>query len=76
MFMGIIIFVLLVWFFRYISLGSIVVSMFLPFIMFWSHCHYAYVILSAVLSVIIVFKHKSNIKRLIIGRERKVFEKK
>lgn len=61
---------------KYVSLGSIVSSVIIPFFLLWTKSHYSYVVLSAILCVIIVAKHKSNIKRLLGGREGKVFEKK
>ena len=61
---------------KYVSLGSIVSSVIIPFFLLWTKSHYSYVVLSAILCVIIVAKHKTNIKRLLGGREGKVFEKK
>ena len=60
---------------KYVSLGSIVSSIVIPFFLLWTKSHYSYVVLSAVLCIIIVVKHKSNINRLLCGREGKVFEK-
>ncbi len=76
LFAGAIFFIIIVAVTKYVSLGSIVSSVIIPFFLLWTHSHYSYVVLSAVLCVIIVAKHKSNIKRLLCGRERKVFEKK
>ena len=76
LFAGAIFFTIIVAVTKYVSLGSIVSSVIIPFFLLWTHSHYSYVVLSAVLCVIIVAKHKSNIKRLLCGRERKVFEKK
>jgi len=61
---------------RYVSLGSIISSIFVPFFLVFTKAHYSYSILGAGLCVIIVIKHKENIKSLLTGRERKVFEKK
>ncbi|MCP4649860.1 MAG: glycerol-3-phosphate 1-O-acyltransferase PlsY [PVC group bacterium] len=74
--MGAIIFFITVGVTRYVSLGSILSSIGIPFYMFLSGEHYSYVIASALLCILIVAKHKSNIKRLITRSERKVFNKK
>ncbi len=76
LFAGAIFFIIIVAVTKYVSLGSILGSMIIPFFLLWTGSHYCYVVLSAVLCIIIVAKHKSNIKRLLSGRERKVFEKK
>ncbi|MCG2712416.1 MAG: glycerol-3-phosphate 1-O-acyltransferase PlsY [Candidatus Omnitrophica bacterium] len=73
---GIIFFIIIVAVTKYVSLGSILSSIVIPFFLLWTKAHYSYVVLSAVLCVIIVAKHKPNIKRLLCGREGKVFEKK
>ncbi len=73
---GAIFFIIIVAVTKYVSLGSIVCSIVIPFFLLWTKSHYSYVVLSALLCIIIVAKHKSNINRLLCGRERKVFEKK
>ncbi|MFH1062454.1 MAG: glycerol-3-phosphate 1-O-acyltransferase PlsY [Candidatus Omnitrophota bacterium] len=60
---------------KYVSLGSIICSIAIPFFMLGLKAPYFYVILAAVLCVLIVAKHKDNINRLLTGRERKVFGK-
>ncbi|MFH2139043.1 MAG: glycerol-3-phosphate 1-O-acyltransferase PlsY [Candidatus Omnitrophota bacterium] len=61
---------------RIVSLGSIIASIVIPFCMLFLKVHYSFIVLSGFLCIIIVAKHKSNIYRLLTGRERKVFEKK
>ncbi len=61
---------------KYVSLGSIISSILIPFFLLWTKAHASYVVLSALLCIIIVAKHKANIKRLLCGRERKAFEEK
>lgn len=73
---GVIIFTIVVFISKYVSLGSIVACTVIPFFMLLHRSHYSYVIVSALLCILIVAKHKSNIKRLLAGREKKVFEKK
>ncbi|MFH1094194.1 MAG: glycerol-3-phosphate 1-O-acyltransferase PlsY [Candidatus Omnitrophota bacterium] len=76
LFFGLILFIIIVAVTKYVSIGSIVSSMIITFFLLWTKAHYSYVVLSAVLCIIIVSKHKSNIKRLLSGREGKVFYKK
>ncbi|MBU1043681.1 MAG: glycerol-3-phosphate 1-O-acyltransferase PlsY [Candidatus Omnitrophica bacterium] len=73
---GMIIFLAVVIITKYVSLGSIVCSILIPFLMLGFKAPYAYVILASILCVIIVAKHKANINRLLTGRERKAFGKK
>ncbi|MBU1925550.1 MAG: glycerol-3-phosphate acyltransferase, partial [Candidatus Omnitrophica bacterium] len=73
---GLLVFVAVVIFTRYVSLGSIVAGILMPFYNHFTKQNYCVVILSAILCIIVVATHRSNIKRLIAGRERRVFEKK
>lgn len=74
-FFGMIFFALIVGSTRYVALGSILASIIIPFYMLFTKHHYSYTILSACLCIIIAARHKSNIKRLLMGAERKIFEK-
>jgi glycerol-3-phosphate acyltransferase PlsY len=60
---------------RYVSLSSIfaVISIFIFTILFKQP--YEYIILSAIILILGIFKHKENIKRLRSGNERKIGEK-
>ena len=73
---GVIVFIVIVAWSKYVSLGSIVCSILIPFFMLIMHSPYPYTVLAALLCIIIVAKHKANINRLLTGRERKVFSKK
>lgn len=75
-FFGMLVFFLIVLSTQYVSLGSILSSILIPFFMMGLKAPYPYVILASILCVIIVAKHKENINRLLTGRERKVFVKK
>ncbi len=72
---GIVIFLITVTLTKYVSLGSILAGIIIPFHMLITKCAYTYIVLSSLLCIIIVIKHKANIKRLITGRERKIFKK-
>lgn len=60
---------------KYVSLGSIIASVVIPFAMIGLGYPSSAIIMSAALCVLIVAKHNSNIKRLLAGQERKVFAK-
>lgn len=66
---------LLVALFRYVSLGSIVAAGALPFLIYFLERQPSLVIFSTLLAGLIIFRHKSNIKQLIKGKERKLGEK-
>jgi len=68
-------FLITVFFTRYVSLGSVIASVIIPFYMLVAKYPNSYIILSAFVCIIVVAKHKANIKRLLTGTERKVFKK-
>ena len=57
---------------RYVSLGSIVALVLSPFIMYFLNAPVAYVAYCAIAALYIVYLHRENIKRLIDGNENKV----
>ena len=57
---------------RYVSLGSIVALVLSPFIMYFLNAPAAYVIYCLIAALYIVYLHRENIKRLIDGNENKV----
>lgn len=66
----------LVYFWRYVSLGSIVAAGLMPaFIGLFSETK-IYIILAAVIGGIVIYRHKSNILRLLEGKENRVNDKK
>jgi len=62
---------------RYVSLGSIVAAGSLPFfIWFWLRSNSQfYLIISTIAALLILFKHRSNIERLLKNKESKIGEK-
>ncbi len=57
---------------RYVSLGSIIALSLSPLLMFLLHQPIAYVVYCAIGAIYIVYLHRENIKRLIAGNENKV----
>ncbi|MCQ2910957.1 MAG: glycerol-3-phosphate 1-O-acyltransferase PlsY [Clostridia bacterium] len=61
---------------KYVSLGSCISSLLLPFIMYFITWDKNYIILSVFLAVFALYRHKSNIVRLKNGTENKFGKKK
>lgn len=59
---------------KYVSLGSIIALAVSPVLMWWCKAPVAYIWYCALGAVYIIWLHKSNIKRLIKGEENKVRE--
>ncbi|MDD5772757.1 MAG: glycerol-3-phosphate 1-O-acyltransferase PlsY [bacterium] len=68
-----IIWIIVVALFRYISLGSVAASLLLPvFVFFVEKDKGALLVFTLVMSIIIIYKHMGNIKRLMSGTENKI----
>lgn len=65
------IFVIFVWVWRYISMGSIMASLAMPLCLYFMDYSNVIIILSLILSFLVIFKHGANIRRLVQGNERK-----
>ncbi|HSL93136.1 MAG TPA: glycerol-3-phosphate 1-O-acyltransferase PlsY [Bacillota bacterium] len=67
---------------KYVSLGSILLTVLLPVILLLGEYtplesyDFSYVIFSVVLAVLAVYRHRGNIARLLNGTERKIGDKK
>ena len=62
---------------RYVSLGSCVSSVMYPVLVYMFHGHDTYFIASAVVcAVLALYKHRSNIQRLVRGTESKIYFRK
>jgi glycerol-3-phosphate acyltransferase PlsY len=72
----IVIFLLVVYQTRYVSLGSIIAAALLPVILLVFSYSYVYVILAVIMGGFIILRHRDNIQRLKQGRENKFGEKK
>lgn len=60
---------------RYVSLGSIVAALSVPILMWLFKVPLAYFVFGCLVSFLIIFRHKENIKRLIWRKEYKLGEK-
>ena len=66
-----ILFIITVFVWDFISLGSIIASLTMPVIIFISNENSYLITSSAIMSLLICFKHRGNIQRLLKGKERK-----
>lgn len=57
---------------KYVSLGSIIAMALSPFIMHYLDDHLAYTVYCALGAIYIIYLHRENIKRLLNGNENKV----
>ena len=57
---------------KYVSVGSIIALLVSPFIMYYLEAPLAYICYCALGAIYIVYLHRENIKRLIAGNENKV----
>ena len=60
------------WISRYVSLGSIIALALAPVVMWLLNSPLAYIIYSAVAALYVIYLHRENIKRLLAGNENKV----
>ncbi|MBZ0099773.1 MAG: glycerol-3-phosphate acyltransferase [Taibaiella sp.] len=61
---------------RYVSLGSIIAAVLFPLTSLYLGRDIEYVVVSAIIGILIVIMHRTNIKRLLTGTESKLGAKK
>lgn len=66
------VFFLIVYIFRYVSLGSIISSALMPILVSFRAQNTYQIALSIIISILIIIKHKDNIHRLLEGKEHKL----
>lgn len=57
---------------RYSSLAAIVASLLVPFYLWFFTHHLAYVVAITLISLLLIYRHKSNIQKLLQGTESKI----
>ncbi|MCM8760291.1 MAG: glycerol-3-phosphate acyltransferase, partial [Candidatus Omnitrophica bacterium] len=57
---------------KYVSLGAITTSLFLPFLVYLFHKDIFLTITGIIISLIIIYAHRSNIKRLLTKKEMRI----
>ena len=62
---------------KFVSLSSISAAIFLPILMFLNEgeTNHPYFIISLIVSILVIWKHRTNIRRLIKGEESKINNK-
>ncbi len=70
-----VIFFPIVFFSRYVSLGSVCVAAILPVLVLIMQQRWQYIIMSLVMAGIVICRHRANIERLRNGTEKKITEK-
>ena len=63
---------LLVYFTGYVSFGSVVAASFVPFLAWWGHEPEAYIVFGITAAIFVIYRHKTNIQRLLAGTESKI----
>ncbi len=66
-----VVFVLVLWQWRYISLASIFAAATVPWLVFWFEGSVALFVATTLIAIIIIWKHRANIERLRSGTENK-----
>ncbi|EJY54998.1 hypothetical protein URH17368_2152 [Alicyclobacillus hesperidum URH17-3-68] len=60
---------------RYVSLGSLILTVLVPIIVAVWFMHTTVLVASIVLALLSIYRHRSNIARLVRGQERRIFDK-
>ena len=66
-----VVFVLILWKWRYISLASISAAATVPFLVLWFESSFSLFMATLIIAVIVIWKHRANIERLRSGTESK-----
>ena len=69
--------IFLLWFFivyltGYVSLGSIIAASAVPFFAWWGEEPGAYIVFGIAAAIFVIYRHKTNIQRLLAGTESKI----
>ena len=67
-----VIFLVVTWIWRYVSLGSLTALLTLPAWAALTGCNFIYLGLTSVFALAVVIRHSSNIRALLQGKERKI----
>ena len=70
--MAFLIFIIILFFTRYVSLSSMVSAFFMPFLIFYTIKNIYLFDASAFIAILIIYKHSPNIKRLLNGTEHRI----
>jgi glycerol-3-phosphate acyltransferase PlsY len=68
---ALILFIFIVWKTRYISMGSISAAGIVPFLLYYQLNSWSYFAASALISLVVIMRHKENLERIVHGTEPK-----
>ncbi len=71
-FIGLIIWLTVVWVSRYVSLGSLAIAIVVPFLVFFLEDSMTYTYFTIVMALFVIIQHRENIKRLLEGNENRI----
>lgn len=60
---------------RYVSAGSLIAAVIIPIAVYWAGKPFPYMLLASLISVLVIYRHLENIKRLMSGTEKRFGEK-
>ena len=64
---------------RMVSLGSIMAAVLFPVLTLFIHEHYIvegnFLVFSIIMAAIVIFNHRSNLRRILAGKENRIGEK-
>jgi glycerol-3-phosphate acyltransferase PlsY len=58
---------------RMVSVGSITAAIAMPLLIWLGHYPLAYLVMSLCVGAIVIYRHKENIKRILAGKENKLW---
>lgn len=76
MFIVLLIALIVIGFSGYVSLVSVVAAVVIPFVLWWYNYPGLVIAVAAVLCSLVIFRHESNILRLLSGRESRIWDSK
>ena len=62
-------FVVIMWRWRYVSVGSLAAATIMPIVLFFLHASQPQLLLATAIAILIWIKHRANIGRLLRGKE-------
>lgn len=69
---ALVVFLIVTWLWRYVSLGSITAVLSLPILAVITGYNPVYIGLSSIIALLVLIRHRSNIQALLKGQERKI----
>jgi len=71
---GLLVFIIVFAASRYVSAGSIAAAVVIPIAVYWTKRPFPLILLASLISVLVIYRHLENIKRLMSGTEKRFGE--